>query len=128
VWPHSFNALKYVLSMVVVLFGLGQPTSPADPNYALYRAIYISLLVVSTLYSYWWDVTQDFGLFKILPTLKDIRNMATGNWSRLPNNLFLRPLLIYKQHKYRYYVAMVLNLILRAMWTVSLIPQVCAVQ
>lgn len=125
VWPHSFNALKYVLSMVVVLFGLGQPKSSLDPNYVLYRALYISLLVVSTLYSYWWDITQDFGFLRILPTWKDVRNILTGKWRSLPNNLFLRPLLIYKQHKYRYYIAMILNLILRAMWTLSLIPQVC---
>jgi hypothetical protein len=57
---------------------------------------------------------------QILPTLKDIRNMATRNWNH-PQRLVPpeAPLLIYKQHKHRYYVAMVLRAMLRI---ASLIP------
>ena len=117
VWPHSFNALKYVLSIIVVLFSLGS-------NANAYRVIYILLLVVSTLYSYWWDIYMDFGLLRIIPTSADVYYFFSGKWSRVPRRLFLRPLLMYKHAVYRYYVAMALDLIMRAAWTLSLIPQV----
>ena len=126
VWPHSYNAIKYLLSMVVVIFGLGAP-SIRDPvsgfRMAAYRAAYIALLISSTLYSTYWDIYNDFGLMKVLPTKRDVKKFFTGQWHDITEKIFLRKLLMYKKNIFLYYVAIVLDFLLRAMWTLSLIPQ-----
>lgn len=125
VWPHSYNALKYLLSMIVVLFGLGHPVN-ATVNSAgimLFRAAYILLLVISTLYSFLWDLFQNFGLMEVWPTIDDVTTFFTGNWHCLSEHIFLRPRLMYYKHVGYYYIAIALDLVLMGMWTLSLIPQ-----
>ena len=58
-----------------------------------------------------WDAFVDFGLFQILPSKKD--------W--WPKNVFLRNDLMYSNNSF-YYFILIANPILRALWTLSLLP------
>lgn len=123
IWPHSYNAFKYLLSMVVVFFGLAHPLSETQTSgTTIYHIIFIMVLVCATSYLFYWDIYNDWGLCRILPDWKAI---FSGDFSSLQQpGLFLRPTLMYKRHVHYYYLAIFLDLILRAMWTLSLIPQV----
>jgi hypothetical protein len=123
VWPHTYNAFKYFMSMVVVFFGLAHPLSEtATSGTTTYHVIFIMVLIFTTSYLFYWDVYNDWGLFRILP---DWKAVFAGDFSTLRRRgVFLRPTIMYKRNVHYYYIAMVLDLILRAVWTLSLIPQV----
>ncbi len=144
VWPFSFNALKYLLSMLVVLIGIKKSTTSANAGY-------VFLIVLTALYKWWWDVVMDWGLFDILPAwMAPICPWATSSMDlkrkREENNsdsdsgkssgkssaplipdddsshLFLRSNLMFP-YVWLYYVCIVLDLILRFLWVVSLVPE-----
>lgn len=102
VWPYSYNALRYLLTFAVVLFG---KYPPQDPTTAEYMWWYIPLCVISTLYSCYWDVANDFKLMQ---------------WTA--PKPFLRDKLFYEETEYFYYIVLVLNPILRFMWTLAFTP------
>ncbi len=106
VFPHVWNALKYALSALVVLYGVGVNTSDS---------FYYFLIVLATLYKWWWDVFMDWGLFDTF--------MKTGNLcvSGERTRLFLRPSLLYRDPRL-YYICIVLDLVLRFLWVLSLAP------
>lgn len=170
-WPFVFNALKYLSSIAVVVYGTNTSVHSIDPTY-------MNLVIITTLYKWWWDVVMDWGLFEVMPTLTDIKtffkrssaerrrrrstaagsphsagshssNASTSSGSqhmpiktsvaapavhpektywhysshhREKPRLFLRRLLMYPSH-YVYYIAIVLDLILRFMWVASLVPK-----
>ena len=58
-FPFLFNALKYALSIVVVLYGLTHTSLTPD---------YLVIIVVTTLYKWWWDIVMDWGLGVNLPS------------------------------------------------------------
>ncbi len=62
-WPHLGNAGKYALSMTVALIGLTLPSSNAGVVNGT-QVAWIVLLVLSTLYTFSWDVWMDWGLAK----------------------------------------------------------------
>jgi hypothetical protein len=66
---------------------------------------YVPLCVISTLYSCYWDVANDFQLLQF-------------NSSRP----LLRDKILYEDAQYFYYVVLVVNPILRFMWTLSFTP------
>lgn len=66
--------------------------------------LWLSFLLLSTLYSYAWDIKKDFGFLE--PNSK---------------NLFLRDRLYYP-YKSFYYSVIFINLILRFTWTLTLSP------
>lgn len=104
-FPHGFNAFKYLSAMIVVMYGLFRPID----------GIYIFLICWATIYKWWWDVTNDWGLdMIILPGCLQGRQNTNKYTS-------LRSVLLYK-YPYRYYIAIVINLILRFIWVVSLLP------
>lgn len=121
VWPHSYNALKYMMGIVVVLMGIAHPLGEsASSTYTMvYKGIFIAITLATTLYQFYWDVYMDWGLFRNRPRGNSIPSVS--EWSK--THLFLRPKLLYKTRVWVYYVGMALDLILRAMWTLSLIPQ-----
>mmetsp|Transcript_3009 Transcript_3009/g.4581 ORF Transcript_3009/g.4581 Transcript_3009/m.4581 type:complete len:729 (-) Transcript_3009:250-2436(-) len=102
VWPYSFNGLKYFLSMLVVVFGA---YPPQDPSSLTYKVCYLTLCAVSTSYSTYWDIFNDWQLCQMTP----------------PNYL-LRDILYYGETEYFYYIVIVLNVIFRCLWTISFTP------
>lgn len=117
-WPHSFNTLKYLLGMVVVIMTLSYPVAEVvGTNITLaFKVILGMMLVMTTLYQTFWDVYCDWGLCTIVPS------WAEGWLPHLPKKAFLRKKLMY--HRYHlYYVAIVVDLVLRFAWTLSLLPQ-----
>lgn len=69
-FPHLANAFKYALSQTVTLFGAFHPlyrmkrTVTSDSaNY--FQLFWAALFVVSSLYSFTWDLYMDWGLGKI---------------------------------------------------------------
>jgi len=102
VWPYSYNALRYFLSMLVIFFGA---FPPSDTEGVAYRSWYIPLYVISTLFSCYWDVAMDFQLMQFN--------------CKKP---LLRSRLFYEETEIFYYIVLVLNPILRFMWTLNFTP------
>jgi hypothetical protein len=119
IWPHSYNALKYLLSVLVVILSLSHPLSDMKSvnknSRESYRIGFILLCLVTTIYQFYWDVCNDWGFFKVRPRRDDL--------FRSDSYLFLRNKLMYKSNIWLYYVLILLNLVLRGLWTLSLIPQ-----
>ena len=110
--PNLANAFKYALSQTVTLFGAFHPLylfisddnnqSGKAPTESLYSVFWMGLVVVSSLYSYFWDVYMDWGLGR-------------------PSYFFLGPRLMYP-NRFHYYGVMFIDLFLRFMWILSLLP------
>ncbi|RLN88653.1 hypothetical protein BBJ28_00017676, partial [Nothophytophthora sp. Chile5] len=66
-WPHLPNAAKYALTQVVVLFGLFHPLPNGDSEtnssqLRVFVVAWLFLFTASSLYTWVWDVTMDWGL------------------------------------------------------------------
>lgn len=104
-WPHIGNACKYALAHSVILFGVYNAStlqSSAVQSNTM-KAAWILCMCSSTLYTFFWDVTMDWGL---------------GNWKAGG----LRDELMFPQ-RWVYYVAIVVDLFARFAWTLTLLPQ-----
>ncbi|CAI5710773.1 unnamed protein product [Peronospora effusa] len=106
-WPHLPNAAKYALTQVVVLFGLFHPlhSDNSEENASQVRLFIVAWLfffTASSLYTWVWDVTMDWGLGR--PQFKFLGD----------SQMF--------SHKWVYYAAIVADLFLRFAWTLTLIP------
>ena len=88
------NAGKYLSGIIVVILSVYRELGHEMDKYILRMSF------VATIYSYCWDLTMDWGLLKTKNLLRE----------RI------------KYSKYFYYFAMVLNLILRCVWTITLFP------
>jgi hypothetical protein len=86
-----------------------------------YRVFFALICVAATAYNAWFDVIVDFGLWKITLPLSDYWNWLVTGTVVPPNNIFLRNRLMYTNHSF-YYFVLVVNPILRALWTISLLP------
>ena len=96
IWPHLVNAGKYLSSIAVGILNIIKLIT----GYPLIR-MYVSAYIITTLYSYIWDITIDWSLLRI-----------KSRYLFLRNRLKFAP-------KY-YYFAMVSNLVLRFSWTLTL--------
>jgi hypothetical protein len=102
------NAAKYALSQMVTLAGTFHPlylefTGPEKSNgIPYYQIIWTILFISSSLYSFAWDVYMDWGLGR----------KEYG---------FLGPQLMYPR-KYYYYCTIAIDLVLRFMWVLTLVP------
>jgi hypothetical protein len=88
--PHLANAGKYALAHSVVFFGVFHPdlkTGGLTP----YKAVWLTFMVLSTLYTFTWDITMDWGLGR-------------------PHAKMLRETTIYKRKCY-YYLCMASTLL-----------------
>ncbi|RLN74005.1 hypothetical protein BBJ28_00009005 [Nothophytophthora sp. Chile5] len=106
-WPHLPNAAKYALTQVVVLFGLFHPLPNGDSEanssqLRVFVVAWLFLFTASSLYTWVWDVTMDWGLGR--PQYKFLGD----------SQMFSR--------KWVYYAAIVADLFLRFAWTLTLIP------
>lgn len=104
-FPHLANASKYATTFFVVLFSTlfnvyreSYPSSSSHPFFILW----ILSAVVSSCFTYTWDVKMDWGLFD----------------SNAGDNRFLREEIVYSSSGY-YYFAILTDLALRFGWTLS---------
>ncbi|XP_037514389.1 xenotropic and polytropic retrovirus receptor 1-like isoform X2 [Rhipicephalus sanguineus] len=104
-FPHLANATKYATTFFVVLFSTlfnvyrdSYPSSSSHPFFILW----ILSAVVSSCFTYTWDVKMDWGLFD----------------SNAGDNRFLREEIVYSSPGY-YYFAILTDLALRFGWTLS---------
>ncbi|XP_004933050.1 xenotropic and polytropic retrovirus receptor 1 [Bombyx mandarina] len=107
-FPHLVNAGKYSTTFFVVLFATLKtlnnhkyPDSSFD-NPFLYA--WFACQLVSSVYTYTWDVKMDWGLFSCGPSAE---------------NKFLREEIVYSPGSY--YFAIVEDFVLRFIWTVSFV-------
>jgi hypothetical protein len=91
---HLHNAMKYALSMVVVISSVYDHQGP----------VWMLAAVVSTTYSCWWDFWYDWGLLR----------RGCKNW-------LLRDTLLYHSPSV-YYICMLLNMFLRCFWVLTISP------
>lgn len=110
--PPLPNACKYGISMSVVLFAVFNPEysrgvlnnkDKQGAAFDAYEFFWLLSQIGTTLGTWWWDVVMDWGLFQ--------------------NRKGLRSHLLFRRHVWIYYSAIVLDLVLRFLWTVSLLPQ-----
>ena len=103
VWPYSYNALRYFLSILVIIFSVYPPENPLNPSY---QGWFYMLYIISTLYNIYWDIINDFNLLQ--------KNTI---------HPFLREKLLYDDGMvWFYYVVLVVNPILRFLWLLNFTP------
>jgi hypothetical protein len=108
IYPHSLNGIKYLLSIVVVIYGV---------FLAELNTFYYFLIVFTTIYKWLWDVFVDWGLFYTL-----FQKGPVGFWQTpYKDRILLRPNLMYDNPAF-YIFAITADLILRFVWVVSLAP------
>jgi len=116
--PHLANAFKYAMSQTVTLFGAFHPiyllyqgdlaaidseeAQDKDVGNNIFQLFWMGLFVSSSLYSFFWDVYFDWGLGRA-----EYRGL--GARLMFPNTTY-------------YYTVMVVDLFLRFMWVLTLIP------
>jgi len=104
--PALPNALKYAIALLVVVFGAVHPTLvaafPAAHRDGLIHVCWLATYLVSTLYSFVWDVKMDWKLGDLQHGLLRERRMFREDGL--------------------YYAAIVLDLLLRFAWTASIVP------
>jgi len=118
--PNLLNAGKYALSQTVTLFGAFHPlymmhvqqeadithddtlVEMVDAGRSPFDFFWMGLFISSSLYSYFWDVYMDWGLGRV-------------------KEGFLGTRLMYPK-KHAYYLVMIIDLFLRFMWVLTLLP------
>jgi hypothetical protein len=96
-YPQALNALKYLSAMLLVLYGLANDK---------HSWAYYFLVLFNSLYKWWWDVVMDWDLFHI--------HFSNG-MPLLRNEMLYSPPI-------QYYAAILVDLILRFVWVMSLAP------
>lgn len=124
IFPPFLNALKYALSMLVVVYSLFGPRPSG-----IFSSYYL-IVVAATLYKWWWDVVMDWGLFWLIPVRHDKQGSSPTilrkqflNIKQIPtfsiSLCWLRPHLIF-EYSAVYYAAIIIDLVLRFIWVLSL--------
>ena len=105
-WPHLLNALKYAVAHSVVIVSVFHPafSDHHSSQWETFRYCWLLSTVASSLYTFAWDLTQDWGLVQI--------NQGCG---------LLRPTLLFGS-RWWYYWAMFSNFFLRFCWVLTLVP------
>eukprot|EP00004_Rigifila_ramosa_P022800 TRINITY_DN6298_c0_g1_i1.p1 TRINITY_DN6298_c0_g1~~TRINITY_DN6298_c0_g1_i1.p1 ORF type:complete len:651 (+),score=155.40 TRINITY_DN6298_c0_g1_i1:106-1953(+) len=100
---HLLNGAKYTAAIFVVIFSSMASAEQENDGakWTTMDTLWAISAVVATVFSCWWDIVKDWGLF-------------TPN----SNNKYLRNKLLFP--KSVYYVAVVLNVWLRFMWVITL--------
>lgn len=98
-YPHLYNTGKYFSNIICIIYGF----------FFGLDSVYIGLVIFSTLYKWVWDVRMDWGLW----------DFSDGN----TENMFLRKKLMFgSANAGMYYVCIVVDLVLRFLWILSLRP------
>lgn len=99
---HLGNAGKYLVSILVSVFSCLRGNF--DCSYL--DIVWFTLIVISTGYTFSWDVYFDWGFLR----------------DRTGKHIILRPMLVYRP-RVLYYIAIISNLIMRLMWTLTISPE-----
>ena len=114
-FPDLWNATKYASAMPVIwLSALRRTRAPGAPYNAELTMAWVVALVVNTLFTFLWDVTQDWGFF---------RSPGTGDGTYWPG---LKRRLLLSQSPVPYYLVIVANFVMRIAWSIKLSPHVVA--
>ena len=100
IFPDILNAIKYILSILVAI------SSYYSKTIDIFGKTWLLIAAFSSCWSYCWDMKMDYGL---------IQNGSTHR--------FLRNDLFYKK-SWIYYTAMILNLMGRFAWVLTISPDV----
>ncbi|XP_016994237.2 solute carrier family 53 member 1 [Drosophila takahashii] len=103
---YLINALKYFLTVAEVVFSTIQMETNGKYNNLFenpWTWAYITICIISAIYSLLWDLLMDFGLLRV--------------WKG--ENLFLRDNLVYP--KWFYYFVIVENTLLRFVWVLEFV-------
>eukprot|EP00092_Neocalanus_flemingeri_P019686 GFUD01021321.1.p1 GENE.GFUD01021321.1~~GFUD01021321.1.p1 ORF type:complete len:609 (-),score=153.00 GFUD01021321.1:1150-2838(-) len=103
-FPHLVNAGKYSTTFFVVIFSTLDSAYRTDVERSPFFYLYILSAIISSCYTYIWDIKMDWGFF------------AAG----AGDNRFLREEIVYSSKGY-YYFAIVEDLVLRFSWAYKLI-------
>jgi len=107
---HIWNAIKYLASLVVLFFSVMDHITrdklhgEHEDLWTVYRTLWLMSIIVSSSYSYFWDIFMDWGLCKY--SLK---------------HFLLRDTLMFER-TWLYYIAMITNLLMRLTWTLNISP------
>jgi len=102
-WPNLINALKYAVAHSIVIAGSFHPSfqkNAIGSDWPIGRWLWLASTILSTIFTFTWDVTMDWGLWE---------------------NGKMRKSLIFSHWSWHYWV-MISNLILRFTWTLTLTP------
>ncbi|RWS07783.1 xenotropic and polytropic retrovirus receptor 1-like protein, partial [Dinothrombium tinctorium] len=105
-FPHLVNAGKYSTTFFVVIFSTLTKTSSESYNNSYENPFFhcwIISMIISSCYTYIWDIKMDWGLFD---------SGSTNDYR------FLREEIVYSS-PYYYYFAIIEDLVLRFGWTLS---------
>ncbi len=116
---HILNAIKYMSTICTV--GTNMMATYFQSPALLW--LWVLMAFGSSGYSFWWDVIHDWGLGKVDGTISPVSFLLHKKKDR-PNKSetlwMLRPNLIHSP--IAYYVVIVLNLLLRVSWIVTVSP------
>lgn len=98
-FPHLANTLKYSLGFIDVTLSYLNYYYSTHPSITYLYYAFLTNKVISTLYSYYWDIFMDWGLIKL--------DGCVPVWARQK--------LLYK-YRSLYYLAMLEDLLLRFTW------------
>ena len=120
-WPYLGNALKYLLAAEVAIFGVFDPSVKKSP-------LWMTCFFVATMYQVWWDVFMDWGLLERDPSFGYNYFHATNSNGVGRSWLWWWPYSLRSQRLYRrkwvYHVIFGINLCLRFVGMITLIPPV----
>ena len=120
-WPYLGNALKYLLAAEVAIFGVFDPSVKKSP-------LWMTCFFVATMYQVWWDVFMDWGLLERDPSFGYNYFHATNSNGDGRSWLWWWPYSLRSQRLYRrkwvYHVIFGINLCLRFVGMITLIPPV----
>lgn len=120
-FPHFCNGLKYASAFTVIAFVTFQPSCTSN-------GLWVLGFVGATIFQYTWDITMDWGLIEAtnitagtctagvsadVPCTSRLTALLSG--FRIRSELLLRPVGLYP-------LIMIVNLLLRFSWTLTLIP------
>lgn len=148
--PNLSNALKYALAQTVVLMGVFSHLSTDTTTSTRYQILWVTLLTLSTLYTFCWDVFMDWGLLRqplarlfkspaarqmsmdTLPSDDEEIDEIPGITHHRPHSARIKPVfqtksplreqLMFRQ-PWIYYTAIFADLIMRFLWTLTLVPR-----
>jgi len=127
---HLWNAGKYASAFPVILFGAVQSQWAHDQNggHILTKEainhLWLASVFVNSLFSFYWDVTQDWGL--PIPTFSSFSFFTSpSSLFRPPSSSFTSQLRSPRRmppyhSPYIYYGAIILDFLLRCTWSLKL--------
>jgi len=101
-----FNAFKYFITLITVTFSF---LYSLEQNSQLYFSLWVVFSILSTGYSYFWDLKMDWGFLESVSKYKYLRNQLS----------YAKPAF--------YYSAIIINLFMRFCWILTLSPGIMGI-